>query len=582
MTPIDRITHELELRGCRPKRRGSSIYAKCPVHGGNDYDSLSVGEGADGRALMTCHSKGCSFAAIMDALDLEMADAFPEEQTTTWRGSRVGLRPSPEQRFTMGEPESVYDYVDADGVLLFQVLRYRTESGKTFRQRRPAGDEWIWGLGDVERPLYRLPRVLDAIEQGQPVYLVEGEKDVETLEGLGLVATCSLGGSCERTSSWDARWTEQLRGAEVIVLPDNDEPGRRHAQVVRQAIADAVKRVRVVELPGLPEKGDVSDWVEAGGTREELERLCIETRLKVLTLAELFTYEFPPKKPMMAPWLHSQDLVLVYAARGVGKTQFLVGLSLALITGADFLGWKSHGHRGVLYVDGEMPGTSLTRRVRKLAQGMGGDAQTELEIITPDAQNYGIRPLSTRDGQLDLLEVIRPDHDVIILDNLACLVGGNESDPAEWDMMQTFLLKLRQMGHAVIMAHHAGKGGNQRGTSHREDVLDTVIQLRHPGDYEADQGCRFSTRFEKARNLEAGRNPEVEAHLRPPEDGEGLVFTFTSLENARYDQMVQMYNDGMKQADIASELGLNQSSVSRRLRAAKAAGLLVSKRGRSS
>ena len=574
MTPTELIINALEAGGFKPRQRGDQWYARCPVHGGRDNDSLSIAEGADGRALLTCHSKACGYHDIMHAIGLDPADGFP--RVVDFNGRKLGLRSPTNDRTELGDPEATYDYIDEDGALLYQVLRYRTATGKTFRQRQPDGDGWLWTLRDARRVLYRLPAVLGAIERQERVYLVEGEKDVHALESLGVVATTALGGACEKASSWLPEWSESLTGADVVILPDNDEPGRKHAATVTAALEGYARSVRTVNLPDLPPKGDAADWVAAGGTVEDLERLCASTRLRVVTLDYLITEaEFPPKEPLLAPWLCTQDLTMIHAVRGVGKTHFLLGITLALATGTEMLGWAPAAPHTVMYVDGEMPGDSLRNRFLSAVHGLGGKPILAMpKIITPDLQPNNIRRLSTPEGRADLLEVLTGDVSLVILDNLACLYGGDENDAAAWDDMQTFILQLRTRGISAILVHHSGKSGEQRGTSHREDVLDTVINLRRPGDYRADQGARFEVIFEKARNLHGEQIPEIEASLIAAANG-GTVWAWQRIEDSRLRQIIDLYtNAGMKQNQIAAELGMSQSNVSRRLRWAKENGLV--------
>jgi hypothetical protein len=161
-----------------------------------------------------------------------------------------------------------YPYRDEGGALLFEVVRF---APKDFRQRRPdpsATGGWAWRLGNTRRTLFRLPELL-AADPAELVIIPEGEKDVDRLRSLGLVATTAPQGA--------AKWLKvdraALAGRHVVVLPDNDDPGRKHAaQIVRDLTGKAAS-VRVLKLPGLPEKGDVSDWLDAGGTAEELRRL---------------------------------------------------------------------------------------------------------------------------------------------------------------------------------------------------------------------------------------------------------------------------------------------------------------------
>jgi putative DNA primase/helicase len=160
-----------------------------------------------------------------------------------------------------------YDYISADDELLFQVIRYEP---KAFSQRRPDGEgRWINKMDGVERVLYRLPQVMAAVAAGLPVFVVEGEKAAEALAQIGVPATCSPGGA----NKWRASYSKPLTGADVVILPDNDDTGRDHAAAVAKELRGVARSVRIVALPGLLEKGDAADWIAAGGTREALEAL---------------------------------------------------------------------------------------------------------------------------------------------------------------------------------------------------------------------------------------------------------------------------------------------------------------------
>src|ERR1019366_2400557 len=139
---------------------------------------------------------------------------------------------------------------------------------KAFRQRRPDGcGGFTWNLDGIERVPYRLPELLKA----ETVYLAEGEKDVHTLEGWGLAASCNAGGS--GNSHLYAGWADYFHDRHVVILPDNDEPGRKHAAAIAAALLSVAASVRIVELPGLPAKGDVTDWRDASGTFDRLQEL---------------------------------------------------------------------------------------------------------------------------------------------------------------------------------------------------------------------------------------------------------------------------------------------------------------------
>ena len=161
---------------------------------------------------------------------------------------------------------ATYDYRDEAGKLLYQVVRFFP---KGFRQRRPTrGSGWTWNLQGVHRVLYRLPEMV-AAPTDQPVLVCEGEKDADALCRLDLVATTCPGGA----GKWRDDYSASLQGRQVVILPDNDEPGRKHAEQVAASLQGVAASVKVVSLPGLPAKGDVSDWLAAAGTKEDLLRL---------------------------------------------------------------------------------------------------------------------------------------------------------------------------------------------------------------------------------------------------------------------------------------------------------------------
>ena len=166
---------------------------------------------------------------------------------------------------------ATYDYTDEEGEVLFQVVRFEP---KGFRQRTPDGQGgWLWKLGKVRRVLYRLPKVLEVKKTGVAVFLVEGEKDVQMLESKSFIATtCPMG-----AKKWRKEYSEALRGLDVIISPDNDPKGREHAEMVAKALIGIARSVRVLKLPNLKEKQDISDWFGQGGTVEELNRIIAET-----------------------------------------------------------------------------------------------------------------------------------------------------------------------------------------------------------------------------------------------------------------------------------------------------------------
>jgi len=225
----------------------------CPIHSGQ-RDSFSV-QAASG--LWKCHSK-CGRGG--NIFDLESALTGVNGKAAYAEVMKIVGRPEPRREV------KAYNYTDERGRLLFQVVRFEP---KDFRVRRPNpnGGEWIWNLHAIEPVLYRLPRLL--ANRGQDGVVVEGEEDVHTIEKLGMLATTGPMGA----RKWRPSYSEVLRGREVFILPDNDQDGREDAIQKATSLLRAECTVHIIELPGLGEKGDVSDWVAAGGTAAELEHL---------------------------------------------------------------------------------------------------------------------------------------------------------------------------------------------------------------------------------------------------------------------------------------------------------------------
>jgi putative DNA primase/helicase len=193
-----------------------------------------------------------------------------------WLQSVLGIRVARTAASRVREPIAIYDYRDEHSSLLFQVCRFGPK--KTFAQRAPDGNggwrvntEGKWTIAGVRRVVYRLPELL-AAPADQLVFVVEGEKDVDRLASLGLVATCNPGGA----GKWRARYAVFFQQRDVVILPDNDDAGRDHARSVAANLEPFTASVRLLELPNLPPKGDISDWFAAGGNLEELLKLAAE------------------------------------------------------------------------------------------------------------------------------------------------------------------------------------------------------------------------------------------------------------------------------------------------------------------
>jgi hypothetical protein len=323
---VDEILQRLD--GVKREKPGQWA-ARCPAHE-DGSPSLAVKQSGDGKILLHCLA-GCRVDDVLKALHLEPSDLFPDRQVDHARA----------------EIAAVYPYVDEHGELLYEAVRLIP---KSFRQRRPDPDGgWLWSLeanpkknlSAVRRVLYRMPEILGD-KTGRSVFVVEGEKEVDSVRGLGFLATCCSGGA----KAWKhvaALASEVLKGRHVVVIPDNDEPGREYAAQVVLSLRGVAKSIRVLELPGLAEKGDVSDWIRDGGTPEkltELARAATDARpelkgIDIGTFGERLRGEREERlsnAARLVPFDHAflddalggllpNDLLLLTAKSGAGKTQ---------------------------------------------------------------------------------------------------------------------------------------------------------------------------------------------------------------------------------------------------------------------
>lgn len=231
---MNRVNQIVKALGGR--RSGAGWIARCPAHQDRN-PSLSICAGRNGQPLVHCHA-GCTQGDVIAAL----------RDRGVWHGGE----------YTERVIVATYDYMDEAGRLLYQVVR---QEPKAFLQRRPDGaGGWIWRRGD-RQVLYRLPEVLEA----PIVFVVEGEKDVETLRDQGFVATTNAGGA---KAPWLESYTETLRDRECILIPDNDRVGWERVAKIAKALLGTAARIGILDLPR--DYKDISDWFAAGRSECEL------------------------------------------------------------------------------------------------------------------------------------------------------------------------------------------------------------------------------------------------------------------------------------------------------------------------
>jgi len=303
------------------------------------------------------------------------------------------------------------------------------------------------------------------------------------------------------------------------------------------------------------------------------QQLNATPHIVALDIGDLLIRDFPPMETMLSPWLCKQHLSMVHAWRGVGKTHFALGVAYAVAGGGQFLKWKAEKPRHVVYIDGEMAGAAIKTRLAAIVKSTLDEHEPPegfLRIITPDTQHLPLPNLASREGQV-ALEPCIADAELIVVDNLSCLMrGGPENEGESWLPVADWALNLRRLGKTVLFVHHDGKGGQQRGTSRKEDVMDVVIQLEHTKDYQAEQGAAFLVKFEKARHLTGDDTKNIEAALVKDEHGKQM-WTCKDAELGMSERILALRVEApdLNQSEIAEELGCNRSTVSRAIKKAE-------------
>ena len=296
--------------------------------------------------------------------------------------------------------------------------------------------------------------------------------------------------------------------------------------------------------------------------------------LKVFTLPEFAKLDFPPKRYIVDPFLPERGLVEIYSKTGVGKTTFALSLAMAVALGEQFLKWGIPNARSVLYVDGEMAPCDMLERASAAAQAFGRDISEvdNLQIINRDVNNGILPDIGEQNGQNEF-DKVAEQFDLIILDNLSTLrFTGKENEADSWSIMQSWLLKMRGQGKSVILLHHAGKDGSSRGTSRRQDALDTVIKLERPCTYQQSEGAVFNLHFEKTRGFfgDAAEPVKLAQYI---EDGISCWHSSPVIDE-KEEEVARLTKQGMKQIEVGQTIGISQSAVSKLLKTAKAKDLL--------
>jgi hypothetical protein len=425
------------LGGVRPI--GTGWQALCPAHpDSNPSFSINV---CDSKILIHCHA-GCSQEAVLKAIGIDARELFLDATNS--------------ERLIV----ETYNYVDEQSNLLYQVVRYEP---KDFRQRRPnRNGGWVWNVKGVRRVLYHLPEVLKA----ESVLLVEGEKDADTASMLGRTATSS-----GAVGQWREECTDCLRGKQITIIADADDPGRKHAQVVAASLRDKTASLKLLELP---DAKDLSEWVEQGGTPESLSKLILDAPqwqpipqgqtnknfprggFNLTSLRDLLQEPTEHISWLLSDKLPAGGLSILCAKPKVGKSTFARCLSLAVSRGEPFLGCPTT--KGpVIYLALEEKRSEVRRHFEDL-----GATDEEIYIYAASAP---------QEAFLGLWELVKQIHPVlIVIDPLFKFVRiRDEKAYAEvCNAIEPLLTLARETGAHVLLLHHSGK-------MERSDAMDSIL-----------------------------------------------------------------------------------------------------------
>lgn len=417
-------------------------------------------------------------------------------------------------------------------------------------------------------PIGKISGVTGLIVIGEGVVTVAAVCDVMGCSGVAALSA----GNLEAVAKEIRRLAPS---AEIIIIGDDDqkEDGSNPGKDAAIKAAESIGCSWVI--PDLGFKADAWDvWHELGAegirammdkARQLAESAPKTTKPKTVctSIRDFLSLEIPLRDPLLSPWLVKQSITMLYAWRGLGKSWLAMSIGYAVATGSPLLNWTAPGKGKVLYIDGELPAKTFQDRMALIVNSFNDEPFDDgFQIFTPDLQPDGIMPnLSTVEGQ-EAIDEHANKADLIIVDNLSCLArSGKENEGESWLPIQAWALRHRAQGRSILFVHHSGKNGQQRGASRREDVLDVVMVLKRPDEYQANEGARFDLLFEKSRNLTGEDVTPLSVALHS--DGDRITWKWSPAENAILDRITELIKDGATRRDIQDETGLSRFALKR-------------------
>lgn len=408
---------------------------------------------------------GSIFDAVMSARGCE----FPE--AIEYVAGIIGGAVAPVQPAKPNVPRrtvATHDYVDESGTALFQKVRYEP---KGFSQRRPDGNGgWVYNLQGVRRVLYRMPDIL-AANTDRTIVIVEGEKDVDRLAGLGLIATTNVEGA----GTWRDEYTATLAGRHAVIIPDNDEAGEKHSDKVAAALNGTAESVRIVRLPSVPLKGDVSDWLDGGGTLRRLRKLVEHALVWVpaeseqpkaagLILTSLADVVATPTTWLWHGWLAAGKVHIIGGHPGDGKSTLATQKAATLSRGGNWPDGTQAPLARTLFLLAE-DGLEDTLKPRLDQHGANSEMVFALKAVREP--NGSETPFNIS-RHLPLLEaaIASNEIDLVVIDPITSFMPKSDRN-AEGDVRDVLTplgMLADRTGVAILAVMHVGKPS---GTSRR-------------------------------------------------------------------------------------------------------------------
>lgn len=464
MLTLDNLPEAIE-----EAKRGNQSMVKCPAHDDGSA-SLHVAPGSKQPVVMTCHA-GCQNPDILAAagVDAQLMMKPKDEHNFGKFSGREEWTPVKDNAGHSIQPSHIYPYTDADGTLLYEVLRFPKPDGKKdFRQRQPVPESvkksgWQWNLDGIERVLYHLPEVLAAKAEGRIIHVVEGEKDVESLRARGLTATTSPMGA--GNGKWLPQFTETLAASNVMIIADADAPGRAHARLVHEQLIEAGCIASVWE----PMNGckDVTDHFNRGGTMETLlEVIPAEVQQKEsygMDILDAIEREIKPASFVIPGVLAQGDRWLLTGFEGHGKSTFCRQLAVQVAAGIHPWTGKDIEPQKVVVVDSENhPDQVLEswQHMIGLAARLGRPVQREMLILQEEWDNdINLNEPAGKRWLLERVNAHKPA--LVVIGPLYNLANKDLSEHSVVNEMKSAINEARGIcGSAFIMEHHAPHRGN--------------------------------------------------------------------------------------------------------------------------